>query len=110
MGVWGAGNFDNDYALDFVSEIAETVKDELSPPEDVEDIEVVMGAVAVYKALVEHCSAAPPTSEELLSLKQSIIDIYDKSIDELDPAPDYKVARRQVIIETFDGFLELLNR
>jgi hypothetical protein len=108
MGTWAEGNFDNDSALDFVSDIAKDVAGEMGPPEEVEDVDLVMSAVAVRKALVEHCHAPPPKRAEIESLKSAVLSIYDEQIDGLEPDPEYKVARRRVIAETFDQFLGLL--
>ena len=109
MGTWAEGNFDNDSALDFVEEIADTVAKEIAEPDGVEDIELVMAAVAVQKALVEHCHAPPPEKSLIESLKSSILKVYDREIDDLDPDPEYKGARRRVIEQTFDEYLGILE-
>ena len=109
MGTWAEGNFDNDCALDFVSDIARSVAEEMAPPDEIEDLDLVMAAVAVRKTLVEHCHAPPPSRESIESLKAEVISMYDEEIDALEPADDYKTARRTVIVDTFDQFLALLE-
>jgi hypothetical protein len=108
MGAWAEGNFDNDTALDLVAGVAKDMANESKLPSDVEDIDLVMAAVAVRKALVEHCRAPKPKIAEIEALKASVLALYDENIDDLDPDPDYKTGRRQVIAETFDQFLALL--
>ncbi len=69
MGVWAEGNFDNDAALDLVAGIAAEVAEEMSLPDEVEDIDLVMAAVAVRMALVEHCHAPRRNETKLSRLK-----------------------------------------
>ena len=109
MGAWDAGNFDNDSTLDVISDYALLARKEMHAPDTVEDIDTLMGSVVVYKALVEHCHAAPPERALISDLKQSVLTIYDKQIDGLAPSPTYKVKRRQVIEKTFDDFLAVLD-
>jgi hypothetical protein len=110
MGAWADGNFDNDSALDFVADIANDVAREMAPPGGVEDIDLVMAAVAVCKTLVEHCHAPHPDRAKIESLKAEVLSMFDEQIDELEPKPDYKVGRRAAIVATFDEFLALLEK
>jgi hypothetical protein len=109
MGTWAEGNFDNDASLDFVSDIARELRKEMSPTDEVEDLDLVMAAVAMLKALVEHCHAPAPEREEIESLKTDVLALYDEQIDGLEPQGDFKEKRRAVIQKTFDEFLELLK-
>jgi hypothetical protein len=109
MGAWAEGNFDNDTALDLVVGVARDVAKEMSAPSCVEDVDLVMAAVAVRKALVEHCCAPWPERAEIESLKSAVLSVYDEEIDGLEPKADYKFGRRRVIEETFDQFLALLK-
>ena len=108
MGTWAEGNFDNDSALDLVADIADEVAKEMTPPEEVEDIDLVMGAVAIRMALVQHCHAPRPNAAEIASLKLAVLSVYDEQIDGLEPEPEFKINRRQVISDTFDEFIALL--
>lgn len=110
MGTWAEGNFDNDTALDFVADAANNVAKGMSPPSGMEDVDSVMAAVAVRKALTEHCHAPAPERQVIESLKAAVLAVYDQEIDDLAPDPDYKVARRRVIAQTFDQFLQLLKK
>ncbi|HVT79286.1 MAG TPA: DUF4259 domain-containing protein [Phycisphaerae bacterium] len=110
MGTWAEGNFDNDTALDLVGDIAQSATDEMTPPDAVEDVDLVMAAVAIRKVLVEHCNAPRPEPSQLKKLKAQVLAIYDEEIDGLEPEPQYKIARRKVIAQTFDDFLKLLSK
>src|SRR5262245_25906071 len=97
MGVWAEGNFQNDEALDLVADIADDVLKQMYPPAGFEDLDRFMAAVAVMKALVEHCSAPCPARAALAALKQEALRLYDAGIDEYEPNPEFKVCRRLVI-------------
>lgn len=107
MGVWAEGNFQNDEALDFVSDIADEVSNHMTPPAGFEELDRLMAAVAVLKALVENCRATCPTRADLAALKQQALRVYDAEIDEYEPKPDFKSGRRRVIEQTFDDFIAL---
>jgi hypothetical protein len=109
MGTWSSENFGNDAALDLVCSVANNVKKELAAPSGVEDLELVMAAVAILKALIEHCHAPRPDSSEIIALRDKVLAIYDAEIDELDPSPEFKAERRKVIEQTFDEFLALIH-
>jgi hypothetical protein len=109
VGTWAAGNFDSDAALDLVEHFAETVREEIGTPQDVEDLEQTMAAVSVLKVLVEHCHASAPNVKEIETLRDGILRIYDEQIDGLVPHPDYKVNRRLTIVATFDEFTRLVE-
>jgi hypothetical protein len=109
MGTWAEGNFDNDAALDLLADISATVSQEMSPPEHVEDVDLVMAAVAVRRILIERCHASRPERDEIEQLKNAVLSVYDAQIDGLAPDQDFKVKRRRVIEATFDGLLALLD-
>jgi hypothetical protein len=109
MGAWASGNFDNDAALDFLSDVIKNVDQDLKPPEEVEEIDMLMAAVTIRKALVELCHANAPPREQIEELKDAVLQIYDDEIDGLEPDEEYKIERRQVIEKTFDDFLKLLK-
>lgn len=109
MGICGPGNFDSDAALDFVYVIVEKVREELHPPTQFEDIAMMMGAVEVYMALVEHCHGSPPDRIELESLRDKTLAIFDKERHAFttDDNADHIAERRVVIADTFNRFLQL---
>ncbi|HWB52772.1 MAG TPA: hypothetical protein VG722_01205 [Tepidisphaeraceae bacterium] len=110
MGAWAERNFDSDEALDYVDEVAHGVASAISVPEEAEDIDLVMAAVAVRMTLVEHCHASKPRLSEIEALRDAVLAVYDEKIDGLDPEPGYKEGRRKVIVDTFDHFLAMLSK
>ncbi len=109
MGTWDAGNFDNDAALGLVHNLTLNLQEQLTPPDEVEELSLIMGAVAVYKVLIERCYASPPERDQIAELRETVLSIYDAEIDELDPSPAFKTKRRSVIEQTFQEFLQLID-
>jgi hypothetical protein len=109
MGTFAEGIFDNDSAFDLVTDVAREVAKEMTPPDEVEDIPLVMGAVVIHRTLVEHCRAPAPARDKIESLKSAVLELYDAKVDGLRPAADFKAARRAVIVNVFDDYLKLLD-
>ena len=109
MGTWDTGNFNNDAALDLVANVVLKLREEMTPPGEVEDIMLIMGAVETYLVLVKHCGANPPERAELESLRDEVLRVYDAEIDDLEPTPEFKKGRRRVIAGTFRKFLKLVD-
>lgn len=112
MGTWGPGNFDSDTAADHVSMLASKL---------VTDIETAMNGDAVALEPDEWDGTTVPCNVELLTLiaKQGwvgvtlpapdivagwgtkFVGIWAASIDGLDPSPQWKARRRDVLVRTF---------
>ena len=109
MGTFGTGNFDNDAALDFVHEIAAKIREEFHAPTEFEDLGMLMGAVEVYRVLVERCCATPPERAELESLRDATLAVFDQEKDAFttEATVDHIANRREVISNTFVEFLRL---
>lgn len=113
MGTWGPGNFDNDGAMDYRDELADRLTEEIegvfADPErlalDEEGETVMMPGVAVLSLLVSQCRATPPEPDVVARWRDAYLAVYDDQIDSLDPDPEFKTGRRQVILETFNGLL-----
>src|SRR5262245_31243933 len=99
MGVWGAGNFQDDQALDYLwSEVQQplirriekmfTIPESASPDEP--DGAQIMAAVEILAVLCENLNAAPPKPEDVEKWHGTYLQIWDGSIDRLDPKPEYK--------------------
>ena len=106
MGTFGAGNFDNDAALDLVSSVLEVATTEIeafcdSDDVGVEDLEAIMAAVAIHLVLDEHCRAGAPKVEFALRLRDKALAIFDEEIAELDPSGEFAAERRAVLVDTF---------
>lgn len=111
MGVWGAGNFEQDGALDFVwsdvqqplvRQIEKMIVDPECAEPDEPDSSKIMAAVEILALLCEHVNAVPPKPSDVASWRKAYLKVWDDYIDELTPKEDYKAARRRVIVETFD--------
>ena len=116
MGTWGAGNFDNDGALDFAGELADGLMARidaiLSDTEGASDLDEcgeseLMPSVALISLLCDRVGTAPPTPEKARSWRDDYVCIFDNQIGLLDPSADFERERRAEIVRTFD---ELLRR
>ncbi|BDI28223.1 hypothetical protein CCAX7_002740 [Capsulimonas corticalis] len=110
MGTWGAGNFDSDGALDYISgvvddlegKIEDILTDEDRSALDEEGEGVLVPSVAILSALHETVQAPTPEPAVVARWRAQYLAIYDGQIDDLDPDDGYKDERRQVIQSTFD--------
>ncbi|MEO7720119.1 MAG: DUF4259 domain-containing protein [Capsulimonas sp.] len=110
MGTWGAGNFDSDSALDYISSVVDDlegkIEDLLTDEErsalDEEGEGVLVPSVAILSALHETVQAPTPEPANVARWRTQYLAIYDAQIDGLEPDAEYKVERRQVIQDTFD--------
>ena len=118
MGVWAHGNFDNDTALDWLDDITGQLLDEIAEvmesPELLEadelDADLVPCRIELLCAMAE--KGMPPRWPDVQLLaqwKQIYLQAWDASIDELEPAPDYKRDRRATLVATFDRMLALAH-
>jgi hypothetical protein len=115
MGTWGAGNFDSDYALDFLdTEVQRHVDaierifadDELFQLD--EDAEAVLvPSVFILSLLCEHCRAHLPATSDVAQWKARYLAMYDQQIDAMEATPGFKDERRFVIAATFDRLAAL---
>jgi uncharacterized protein DUF4259 len=127
MGVWGPGNFENDYAADhlyrvcgpLLRQIEEAMNDPslLAPDED--DSYIVMANLEILACLAEHLgryqrgliqdflypSALPPP-ETIAAWKQKFLQVWDAG-EMPDQMCDSDKKRREVIVETFDRVEQL---
>ncbi len=121
MGTWGPGNFDSDTAADHLSVLADKL---------VTDIETAMSGEPTGLEPDEWDGTTVPCNVELLTLlaKQRwvgvtlpapatvaawgtrFVEVWDGSIDGLTPKPEWKLARREVLVRTFAELEELCAR
>jgi len=114
LGTWGPGNFENDYALDYLSDIvAQLVRDiedsfegTKADPDELGEA-VLVPSVAILILLCEHCHATSPRKEVVREWKHKYLQNWDAYIDQLHPKPDFKLQRREIINATFDRLAEL---
>lgn len=118
MGTWGPGNFDDDTAADHLSRLTDQLATEVAE---------AMAGDPVGVEPDEYWGVAVPANLELLALiarthyvgvllpevatveawKTKFLEIWDGSIDGLEPSPAFKEARRAVLVRTFDDLIEL---
>jgi len=117
MGTWGSGNFDSDDALDYLSQITNPLVEKLlevmeSPElaEADEESDKCMVAVEILTLLSQYHCNERLTPQVIADCRHTMLTEWDASIDGLDPDPDYKVARRQVIKESFDKLQAVVQR
>lgn len=109
MGTWGAGNFDNDGALDYVGEvehelvrrIEEILADEDRRALDEEGESVLLPTVEMLSVLHEHCRFGLPQLETVRRWKVRYLATFDEQIESLGPRPGFAEARRGVIEASF---------
>lgn len=115
MGVWGAGNFTNDAALDFIATAVITPMTDqlrkvidhpaLADPEEYHF--EVLAAVEILAVVCEGVNAYPPPSQLVERCRDVCLQAWDKGIDKLDPRPGFKEERRAVITATFERLLKV---
>jgi hypothetical protein len=116
MGVWGAENFRNDAALNFLASAVEVPMTDqlrrivenpaLADPEEEASFEV-MAAVEVLAVLCENINAHPPPTQLVEDCRDLCLRGWDLGIDKLNPDPEYKKERRAVIEATFERLLRV---
>ncbi|MBY8982618.1 MAG: DUF4259 domain-containing protein [Candidatus Lokiarchaeota archaeon] len=116
MGTWGPGNFENDYALDYINEvidkyikeIEDLFNDEYAADLDELGEGVLIPNVVIITAIIEN-TAGYIYKDIVKKWKEKYLNIYDSQIDVLGAKEEYKIKRRKIIEETFEK-LEDLSR
>jgi len=106
---WGVGNFDNDGAMDFLSmqtmQLTATITAVAADPARLELDEdgetLFMPSVELLALLCERYNAEPPRPAVVRQWHETYLDTYDRGIDRLKPAADFKGGRRKAIENTF---------
>src|SRR5690348_11151133 len=110
MGTWGAGNFQNDGALDYLGEVighlAENVEELLGADLGTGE-RTLMPSVAMIATLCEHHNGVPPKLADVERWKQSYLATYDAEIDGYAPQGDFKAERRAAIAATFEALAKI---
>jgi hypothetical protein len=130
MGVWGPGNFENDYAADhlfsvcgpLLNQIEEAMNDPSSLAPDEDDSYIVMANLEILACVAEHLGRYQhgliqdflypdvlPSPETVADWKQKFLLIWDAG-ETLDQMSDSDKKRRAVIVETFDRVERLARR
>jgi len=116
MGTWGAGNFENDGAADYligvIEEFANRIENILEEGEanlDERGEEELVPNIAIISALCRELGASAPERESITEWKEKYLQIFDEQIEDFEPEEGYAEERRRVIEETFDELLELAD-
>ncbi|WP_285102688.1 DUF4259 domain-containing protein [Promicromonospora sp. MEB111] len=118
MGTWGPGNFDDDTAADHLSRLTDQLATEVAEamagdPVGLEPDEYWGVAVPANLELLavlartNYVGVLLPEVATLETWKSTFLEIWDGSIDGLEPSEAFKEARRSVLVRTFDDLVEL---
>jgi hypothetical protein len=118
MGVWGAGNFANDAALDYahelvdamVQQIAEAIASEHGMEPDEDSSTMMVCNVELMCVIGRHVGISMVKAAAVESWKEAYLKVWDGYIDRLKPVPGFKEERHGVIVETFDRLIELCRQ
>ena len=111
MGAWGAGVFDNDEAMDVLTDASAVATTEIQGFYDnrdrcgFEDIDCVLACIAIQTSLITGCGAEPPTRTYAETIRDRMLEIYDNEVDDHDPEPEYKIERRKCLHDTLDLYV-----
>lgn len=118
MGTWGSGNFDDDTAADHLSdltnrliaEVAEAMSGDPSgiEPDDYWGVAVPCNLELLHLvARQNYVGAVLPDPATIAAWKTRFLAVWDGSIDGLEPGPEHRAQRREVLVRTFDQLAEL---
>lgn len=115
MGVWGSGNFDSDTVADGLGELTGRILDDITTEfEDDSNLEpdewggnMVPAWLEILTEIAEtrRVGVTFPSTTVLTDWRDRYLRVWDGYIDGLEPDPDHKVARRSVLVHTFDRAL-----
>ena len=115
MGVWGADNFENDSALDFVANsvikpMTACLQRAISHPELADPDEMsdeIMAAVQILVVVCDTINAAPPSLRIVEQCRDICLLRWDAGIDAFEPKAGYKSERRKIIADTFEKLVRI---
>lgn len=117
MGIWGAGNFEEDTAADHLSivtgQLVKDIEQAMVDPAMLEPDEYWGVAVPCNLELLHliakrrYVGCILPGSAVLAEWKATYMNVWDSYIDQLGPSPEFKKARRQVLLRTFNKLIRL---
>ncbi|MFF2962085.1 DUF4259 domain-containing protein [Streptomyces sp. NPDC057963] len=120
MGTWGSGNFDSDTAADHLSDITGRLLSEIEEamagdpvglePDDYWGVAVPCNIeLLCLIAEQHHVGAVVPGAVVVEGWKKTFMDVWERTIDDLEPKPEYKEKRRAELIRTFDRLAGLAS-
>jgi hypothetical protein len=112
MGAWGPGNFENDYALDYLEghtrAAVEYLDGLLNDPSCGEADELADKIVAAAEVLAALCAALPARRPEVARVERwrdALLKAWDASIGGPGPSPEFVRERRREIEGAFGRLL-----
>ncbi|MFE6667701.1 DUF4259 domain-containing protein [Streptomyces sp. NPDC057697] len=121
MGTWGSGNFDSDTAADHLSGITGRLLSEIEEamagdpvglePDEYEGVTVPCN-IELLALIGEqgHVGVTLPEPAVVEGWKRTFMDVWERTIDGLEPEQGYKEDRRAELIRTFDRLATLAER
>ena len=116
MGAWGAGNFQQDNALDFlgrevqqplVRHVETMLADPASAQADDPYSGPIMAAVELLALLTEQVNAVPPKPDTVTRWRDTFLPAWDRTCLNVYFRAEDAAARREVIATTFERLLAL---
>ena len=110
MGTWGYGNFDSDAACNLRDEELRRLWADIQSSFEsgafrVEDLDILMAALAMYTAILKHCGGEPPEPQAVRAWLDQVLRVFDEKIEGLDPTGPFRQPRREIIRQTFAELL-----
>ncbi|MFI7278100.1 DUF4259 domain-containing protein [Streptomyces sp. NPDC049879] len=118
MGTWDSGNFDNDTAAEHLAMVIGRLVDEIvaamaGDPVGIEPDEY--GGVVVpcnaelltVLARAGYGAGALPGRAVVEEWRRRFVEVWERTIDGLEPTPEYRAKRRAILDRTFDGLAEV---
>ncbi|MBG0816601.1 DUF4259 domain-containing protein [Planomonospora sp. ID82291] len=121
MGTWGPGNFNDDTAADHLSIITDRLITEVAEamsgdplhiePDEYWGVAVPCNLELLYViAQQRYVGAQLPEADMIAQWKRAYMTVWDKTIGNLEPRPEYRTQRRATLVQTFDQLAELAAR
>jgi hypothetical protein len=120
VGTWGPGNFDSDGACEYrdtlfrqlIAVIERDTESESSQKCDFDELEEnLIPSVDILIALTQYYQTSPLVElDKVQAWRRSVLDIYDRTIDDVGPKEKFKIEKRIVIQSTFDKLEVLINQ
>ncbi|MCA9175909.1 MAG: DUF4259 domain-containing protein [Planctomycetales bacterium] len=119
MGTWGAGNFENDTAADHLSALTgrfiSDIEEALREPAKIEADEYWGSCLPCNIELLTMLAKAGyagvmiPQPDEVSRWRNTFMEVWESTVDHLNPRQGYKAKRRLALEKTFDE-LELIAK